>query len=193
MKHASPSYRLYCQKVVETLLVDGAPLGRTLGSVHGSGFAQDVLQLPQGRQDVLTEGLTHKRHKQCTKSQGYTHKVARTRGAYRCVMTEASDGSKSLQAAEIKDTDKRPPPCSYRGQPGLHGVLQVLDHLLQQQRTLVELVAIHRRLQEAGKLLPRSRKVAGLERRHPPRLPHAARVQAALGRHLTIKTNNQSQ
>lgn len=45
--------------------------------------------------------------------------------------------------------------ASYRGKSGPHGGLKVMDNLLQQRGTQIELVSIDRRLQAAGKLLPR--------------------------------------
>lgn len=45
---------------------------------------------------------------------------------------------------------------SYRGHSGMHVALQMLDNLLEQRGTQVEMVAVHWGLQAAGKLLPRS-------------------------------------
>lgn len=46
-------------QVVEALLVEAAAQLLTLGSIHRPRLTQRVLQLPQGRQDVLAERLTH--------------------------------------------------------------------------------------------------------------------------------------
>lgn len=62
-----------CVQVVQTLLVEGGARRRALRPFGGAAVAQGVLQLPQGRQDVVTSRLTHthretSRHSQRTET-----------------------------------------------------------------------------------------------------------------------------
>lgn len=60
-----------CVQVEEALLLEFAARRLTLWSIHGTSLAQGLLQLPQGRQDVLTKRLTKTQEHTHTQHQNY--------------------------------------------------------------------------------------------------------------------------
>lgn len=56
-------------QVVQTLLVEGAARCRALRPFGGAAVTQGVLQLPQGRQDVVTSRLMHTQRNKQTQSE----------------------------------------------------------------------------------------------------------------------------